>query len=176
MAGWMGSGKSTIAMAVGAATAAVVIDHDTTKSAIMAAGVTHPPAGAASYEVVFDLSRDLLGQGHSVVIDSPSAYEAIPNRGAAIATGAHVTYYFVERLFPNDVAADRVEHRDARRSQVSGAAHAAEVRASPHRIPHRPQEGVLLLDTTRPLDQCISDVLSYLATPGARGPAQAVLR
>lgn len=90
MAGWMGTGKSTIAVQVGAETGAVVIDHDTTKTAILAAGVPHPPAGAASYEVVFALTRELLAQGHSVIIDSPSVYASIPERGmaAAAATGA----------------------------------------------------------------------------------------
>ena len=53
MSGWMGSGKSTIATAFGRETGAVVLDHDTTKTAVMAVGIAHPPAGAASYEVLF---------------------------------------------------------------------------------------------------------------------------
>ncbi len=171
MAGWMGSGKSTIALAVGSSTGAVVLDHDTTKSAVISAGVPHPPAGAVSYEVIFDLARDLLDQGHSVIIDSPAVYEAIPARGMALATAASATYFFVECACPDGVAGQRIELRHRRPSQVAEAEHAAEVRASPTRRPHRPRKGALVVDTTEPLIDCVAAVLAYLATPGASGSA-----
>ena len=60
MAGWMGVGKSTLPRRWRTPSTAVIIDHDTTKSALLDAGVPHPPAGAASYEVVFRLAEDLL--------------------------------------------------------------------------------------------------------------------
>jgi predicted kinase len=171
MAGSTGCGKSTIAAAVGSATGAVVLDHDTTKSAIMAAGVPHPPAGVASYEVLFDLARDILSQGHSVVIDSPSVYAIIPTRGMALATALVAEYYFVECLCPEDVADPRVEFRHARPSQLSSAMRAAEVRESPQRHPHRPSDGTFIVDTTQPLDECVASVLRYLTSPGASGAA-----
>lgn len=129
MAGWMGSGKSTIASAVGVATRAVVLDHDTSKTAVLAAGVSHPPAGAASYEVLFAITADLLRQGHSVIIDSPAAYRSVPERGLALAEGARVPYYFAECECPEDIATARVASRDTRPSQVSDAFQAAAVRA-----------------------------------------------
>ncbi len=169
MSGWNGSGKSALARAVGRATDAVVIDHDTTKTAILDAGVPHPPAGGASYSVIFHVVADLLAQGHAVVIDSPSVYEDIPRRGMEAAATAGVPYYFVECACPLDVADGRVEARVRRPSQVDGSAGAAEVRASGDRRSHRPATGALVVDTTQPLEACVEEVLHYLATEGAKG-------
>lgn len=162
MAGWMGSGKSTVASAVGRTTRAVVLDHDTTKSAIMTAGVPHPPAGAASYEVLFSMAADLLSQGFPVIIDSPAVYASVPERGLALAERAGVRYFFVECNCPDDVAQARLEARVNRPSQVVDAAEATAVRADPRRAPHRPAHGALLLDTTDDLVVCSEIVLAYL--------------
>ena len=118
MAGWMGTGKSTIAHAAATATGAIVIDHDTTKTALLEAGVPHPPAGAASFRVVHAIAADLLSQGHSVIIDSPSLYESIPEIGAAIAAQADAGYFFVECQCPDEIADTRIESRTNRTSQV----------------------------------------------------------
>ncbi|HUP86810.1 MAG TPA: AAA family ATPase [Acidimicrobiales bacterium] len=169
MAGWMGTGKSTIASAVRSATGAVVLDHDTTKSAIIRAGFADGPAGAASYEVLFDLTHDFLDQGHAVIIDSPSAYVSIPARGMALAAAAAVPYYFVECVCSDAVSSERLELRKSRPSQVKSAEHAAAVRASVLRQPHRPLQGALRLDTTGSVDDCVALVLEYLESEGATG-------
>lgn len=169
MSGWNGSGKSTLARAVGRATGAVVIDHDTTKTGVMNAGVPHPPAGNASYEVIFGLMEDLLAQGHAVIIDSTSVYADIPRRGMEAAAAAGVPYYFVECDCPLDIADGRVDARVRRPSQVDGAGGAAEVRASRTRTPHAPATGAFVVNTTEQLEDCVADVLAYLDGPGASG-------
>ena len=166
----MGTGKSTVASVVGSATGALVLDHDTTKTAIMSAGGSQLPAGAASYEVLFALTSDLLSQGHSVIIDSPAAYAAVPQRGLALADAASIPYYFAECDCPEEVADRRVASRQRRASQVRDPSHAAAVRADPRREPHRPAQGVLHLDTTEDLVNCTHQVLSYLHGAGAAGP------
>ena len=130
MAGWMGTGKSTIARAVATATGAIVLDHDTTKTALLEAGVPHPPAGGASYGVVQAIAADLLSQGCSVIIDSPSLYESIPEIGAAIAAQADARYLFVECQCPDEIAEHANRVRANRVSQVSTAAEARSIRRS----------------------------------------------
>ncbi len=161
MAGWMGTGKSTIAHAAATATGAIVLDHDTTKTAILAAGVTHPPAGAASYAVVYAIAADLLSQGHSVIIDSPSLYDSIPQTGAAIAAQANARYLFAECRCPDGIADERITSRTNRPSQVATAAEAHAIRNDPSRKPARPP-GAIILDTTLPEAESINTLLSWL--------------
>lgn len=169
----MGSGKSTVADAVARATHAVSLDHDTTKTAVLAAGVLHPPAGAASYEVLFALAEDLGRQGHSVIIDSPAAYASIPERGLALAEELALPYFFVECDCPEELASQRVSSREARLSQVTDRATAARVRSDPRRAPHRPASGALRLDTSANVASCVQQVLDYLDGGGAEGPVVA---
>lgn len=66
MSGVPGSGKTTVARAIGKAIGAVVIDHDVTKSALIEADVPLSVAGRASYQVLDAVARHLLEQGHSI--------------------------------------------------------------------------------------------------------------
>ena len=157
----MGTGKSTIAHAAATATGAIVLDHDTTKSALLEAGVPHPPAGAASYGVVHAIAADLLSQGHSVIIDSPSLYESIPETGAAIAAQANARYLFVECQCPDDIADMRIESRTNRTSQVTTSAEARSIREDPNRNPARPT-GAVVLDTTLAEAESVGILLSWL--------------
>ena len=117
MAGWMGTGKPTIAAAVAREVRFVVLAHDTTKSALLTAGVPHPPAGAASYEIFFNVAEDLLVQEHSVIIDSPSLYPFVPERGLALAARLGVRYYFVERRCPQRLAKTGLTDREFLRAR-----------------------------------------------------------
>ena len=162
----MGSGKSTIAAVLARELRVVVLDHDTTKSALLAANVPHPPAGAASYEMLFGVAEDLLAQGHSVAIDSPSLYPSIPERGIAMARRSGVRYHFIECHCSDELAATRLTSRRNRASQVASTIAAEAVRRDPGRAPHRPKHGVLTLDTDRDLDTCVREVLAYLDGPG----------
>lgn len=171
MAGVNGAGKSTLAARAGALTRAVVIDHDTSKSALLGAGIPHPPAGNASYETIFAFAADLLRQGHAVIIDSPSVYREVPERGLKIAAEAGVPYFFVECICPVELADERLRSRRRRPSQVDGPQLAAELRRDPQRAPHRPATGTLSIDTAASDVDAISEqVVAYLQGPGATGP------
>ena len=172
MAGWMGSGKSTLARSIASATGAVVLDHDTTKSAIMAAGVDHPPAGGASFGVLFALAADLLRQGQATIVGSAAAYFSVVERGLAVAAEAGAPYYFIECECPEELAAARIADRYALPSQVKNRDDAATVRNDENRGVYRPTAGGLVLDSSRPLAESMEVSLEYLATTaGATGPA-----
>lgn len=162
MAGWMGTGTSTIAQALATATGAVVLDHDTTKTAILGAGVAHPPAGAASYSVLHAIAADLLAQGHSVILDSPSLYEPIPDIGARLAAAAGARYIFAECRCPDEIANDRVESRSSRPSQVATAAEAQAIRNDRRRTPTR-RPATIVLDTTLPEEVSVRTLLDALS-------------
>ncbi len=157
MAGAPGSGKSALARLIGRCAGAVVIDKDVLKTAALATGTEDQPAGRIAYEGFFGLAGHLLGQGHSVVLDSPSFYETIPAKGAAIAAERQAPYYFIECI-----CADEAELRRRLRDRP--------------RLPSQPSEPVeaqtiapagayLRIDTTQPIERCLALALDYLGLP-----------
>ncbi len=154
MAGAPGSGKSAVARLIGRATDAVVLDKDVLKTAAMEAGVEEPAAGSVAYEAFFALAGHLLGQDRSVVLDSPSFWETIPPRGAAIAADRHVPYYFIECLCEDrDELSRRLASSPGEESLDAGAETIA------------PAGPYLRLDTTQPIDRCLALALEYLGLP-----------
>ncbi len=157
MAGMPGSGKSALARVLGRRTGAVVIDKDVLKSAAIAAGVDEAQAGAVAYEAMFAQAGHLLGQDWSVVLDSPSFWKTIPGKGAAIAAGRHVPYYFIECFCPDqDELARRLRDRPRLASNPG-----EEVLDSDHQT-FTPPGPYLRVDTTQPLERCLEIALDYL--------------
>jgi predicted kinase len=74
----------------------VVLDTDVLKSALIAGGVPVASAGAPTYAAALALSRDLVAQGRSVILDSPCRYQELLDGGQAIAHDAGVRYGFIE--------------------------------------------------------------------------------
>ena len=156
MAGAPGSGKSALARLIGRCTGAVVIDKDVLKTAALDANVAEQHAGEAAYEAFLALADHMLGQGLSVILDSPSFWETIPPKGSAIATKREVRYYFIECLCPDDIEiARRLRERPRPASQpdepVSGEAQTI-----------APSGAYLQIDTTQPIERCLALALEYL--------------
>ena len=172
MAGAPGSGKSTLARAIAHAREAVVIDSDVVKSALLESGVAWAQAGAGGYAVLFALADDLLAQGTSVIIDSPSHYPNIPARGIAIAQRHGVPYRFIECTCADEIELERrLLARAPRRSQMRGLGEpppdaggqpSPAKRISKHLWETcRPPEGYLSVDTALPLETYLGTVLSF---------------
>ncbi len=160
MAGLPGSGKSALARLIGRCTGAVVIDKDVLKTAALEAGAEESVAAQAAYEAFFGLADHLLGQGHGVILDSPSFYETIPEKGSAIAAGRQAPYYFIECLCPDrDELARRLKDRPRLASQpddIEGKETVA------------PAGAYLQVDTTQPIERCLELTLDYLGVAETR--------
>ncbi|MDP9410760.1 MAG: AAA family ATPase [Actinomycetota bacterium] len=118
MAGPPGAGKTTLALAVSRVLGWPVIDKDTLKSSMLAAGVSEEIAGRASYDLMFDVGRDLLlHQGLSVILDSPAGYPLVIRRAQELARGAGAELRFVLCLAGHAVRSGRLAGRIARPSQ-----------------------------------------------------------
>jgi len=158
MAGAPGSGKSALARLIGQTTGAVVLDKDVLKTAALEAGVDDDQrAGAVAYESFFALADHLLGQGLSVVLDSPSFYEPIPAKGAAIAEARFVPYYFIECVCDDrEELARRLRERPRLRSNPG-----EEALEDDHET-IGPPGAYLRIDTTQPLDRCLGLALDYI--------------
>jgi predicted kinase len=203
LSGCPGTGKSTLARGVATATAAVVLDHDVVKSALLAAGVAAgggdpvadpedfaggAVAGPVAYRVAFAVAQRWLGAGRSVVLDSPCYYPQVLAGGQAVAHRAGVPYHYVECVV-TDLAevARRLRSRQPLPSQCTDLAPAGPVpgggvgpgpptgeelfRAWADGM-CRPAEGALRVDTARPPDLCVAEVIALLGPSEARqGPA-----
>jgi predicted kinase len=157
MAGMPGSGKSALARLIGKRTGAVVLDKDVLKTAALDSGVEEPQAGPAAYEAFFALADHLLGQGLSVVLDSPSFWESIPEKGAAIAAGRMVPYYFIECICPDEAElARRLRERPRLRSNPGEETLDAAWET------FAPPGPYLRIDTTQPIERCLELALEYV--------------
>lgn len=158
LSGAPGSGKSTLARELVRRLRLVALDHDVTKSALLA----HRPfdaAGAESYAVLLALADDLLAQGHNVVIDSPCLYETLLASGQALATRHAVAYRYIECVASLELLDQRLRTRAARPSQLR---HVDEPLFQNWIADMKRPPAYLRLDTTRPLDTCVTEALAYL--------------
>ncbi|MEM7118418.1 MAG: AAA family ATPase [Chloroflexota bacterium] len=175
MSGIPGSGKTTIANAVAAHTSAVIIDHDVTKSALLAANVPVDLAGVGSYAVLGSLASHLLAQGHSVIHDSPCLYQNLLDRGLAFSAEFDVTYLYIECFVADLAEIDRrLRTRQRHPSQIASI-YGEPTAGSGKKVlgeavfqnwmdnMKRPESNYLMLDMSRPLAQCKADALAYLA-------------
>jgi predicted kinase len=160
MAGQPGSGKSALARLIAKRTGAVVLDKDVLKTAALNLGTEDSLAGQIAYEGFFALASHLLGQGLTVVLDSPSFWETIPKKGAAIAAERMVPYHFIECFCPDrDELARRLRERPRLRSNPGEEA----LHNSAKTI--SPPGAYLRIDTTKPIERCLAIALEYLSVP-----------
>jgi predicted kinase len=176
MSGAPGAGKTTIAMAIAKHIRAVIIDHDITKSALLEANVPVSIAGRASYEVLGTLAQHLLKQHHSVIFDSPCFYENLLERGQRLAEEFDAEYRYVECVLEDlDELDRRLRTRPRLPSQVAGVRVPPTDGSGKTRIDDeifrdwianmkRPQGDYLVLDTSRPLEVCIKEAITYVKT------------
>lgn len=177
LAGAPASGKSKLAAAIARHRPAVIVNSDVVKSTLLDAGIEWKLAGPAAYQTLFSLADDLLGQGHSVILDSPSHYGYIPESGGRIARQHGCSYRFIE-LACGDLGElrRRMAERIPRRSQMpgldqpppdSGVNFSGAARTGTHQWhTHGPAGGHLTLDTTEPFGKYLQQALDYLSTQG----------
>ena len=118
MAGPPGSGKTTLALALSRLLGWPTVDKDTLKSPMLDAGVAEDIAGGASYDLMFNVGRDLLiRQGLSVILDSPAGYEIVIKRAQELAVEADADLKFLLCLADHQVRSRRLDERPAVSSQ-----------------------------------------------------------
>ncbi len=117
IAGPPGSGKTTFAQEFGRRTAWPVLDKDTIKTCLLRLRAHESLAGPASYDLLLDLARDLMTQGHSVILDAPAKYRSFLERCERLAE-RHSGYFRIALCqVPADVRRRRLAQRTPRLSQ-----------------------------------------------------------
>ncbi len=122
MAGFPGTGKSTLSTYIAKHFDAVVLDRDIIKNSMLESGIEGESLAKASYKVVYDLASHLLGLGKNVIIDTPCYYQESVDNGLEIANRTNVDYRYIECIV-NDfsIVEKRLRDRDSLATQIVGA-------------------------------------------------------
>ena len=121
MSGVQGTGKTTLARALGRALGAVVLSRAPLMDVALAAGVpVDPPQGAVlksvgdlAYDLQTALLREQLGMGHSIVLDC-GADRLIRERWRTVADNAGAHFWLVDTVCSDvDLHRQRFEARGA---------------------------------------------------------------
>lgn len=119
MAGYPGSGKSTISKKIAKNMGAIVIDRDVIKTSMIKSSVPESILNNASYSLVFDLAEFYLGMQISVIIDTPCYYEESLNNGIYISNKYGASYKYIEcRVEDYSIIENRINSRDRLVSQI----------------------------------------------------------
>ncbi|WP_404353276.1 AAA family ATPase [Exiguobacterium aurantiacum] len=166
MSGFPGSGKSTLSREIARRLDAVIVDHDVTKTALLESTAQHSLdpelAGRVAYDLDWALVEFHLSLGRNVILDSPCLYGVMIDRGLAMTANSGATYRYVECLVDDvDEINRRLRERERKLSQIRSVSPEDFYRTvtASKRPAHM---HTLTIDTNRPLETYLPDVIAYL--------------
>ena len=161
VAGPPGSGKTTLALALSRALAWPTVDKDSLKSPMLTAGVPEQIAGPASYDLMFEVGRDLLiRQGFSVILDSPAGYPEVIRRAEELAITASAKLRWILCLANQQVRNARLAERVATPSQWAADSEILDDGSERWR-PLLPPSA-LVVRTDSPAEDLLPQIIEYL--------------
>jgi predicted kinase len=162
LAGMPGAGKTTVGIALSRALGIPMLDKDTLKAPLLAAGIAEQVAAPTAYELFFALARDLVVvQGQSVILDSPTIYPRILATARMIAGEVGATVKIVACRVDFATRQSRMAIRERTLSQL--AADPTPDSTAAEWFAHLPPD-TLWLDTAQPLAQLLQIALPYVTT------------
>lgn len=165
MAGMPGTGKTTLALALGQIWRWPVIDKDSLKSPLLIGGVKPELAGPASYTLMLEIAQDLLVKQHlSVILDSPGRFPFVLEKVEAMAEQAAARLKIIQCVANRELRNQRLTSREARPSQWRGDAGLSDEEER-QMFAHLPAH-TLTLDTRRPFEDCLAEAFSYVTGLG----------
>jgi uncharacterized protein len=175
--GLPGTGKSTVATAVGDALGAVVIRSDEVRKELgglpagspagagLDEGLYRPDMTQRTYRAVLERARTLLGLGHSAVLDATFADPAWRAAAVGLAEEAVADLCELRCVAPLSLTVERAEARRAQGGDPSDADQAV-VRAWADR--EAPWPSASDVDTSGPVERAVQQALSAMGVD--RGP------
>jgi len=122
ISGIPGSGKSTLAKAISKEIDFIIIDHDTTKTALLEQindDLSDGSIGQLSYHLDWKIIESLLDQGKSIIFDSPCLYDEMIEKGTLLSDKYGFKYKYVEYVNKDfEDISRRLFYRENRLSQI----------------------------------------------------------
>jgi predicted kinase len=164
MAGLPGTGKTTLAYAIGRMLHWPVLDKDLLNTVLLNALLDQAQAGPLAYDLLLNLGHDLVvHQQQSIILDTAGRQSFILERAKAITHQAHARLKVIYCVAPHTVRAERLTNRIARPSQWI-ADHATDSEQE-HWYAHLPPE-TLVVSSVQPLEDTLSTALLFLQSDG----------
>jgi predicted kinase len=159
--GQPGTGKSTVADALGKRLCAAIIDKDDVKD-VMDAKYRDEFIGGLCYEVMLRMADRCLAAGSHVICDSSLTYPDLHERALAIAARHDVPAHVIH-LRCSDV--EEWRGRIERRQELGMPAHRVKEFSSQHIIKSALYnlDDEIAVDTAQPLDSVIEEILSRIS-------------
>lgn len=166
-AGLPGTGKSTIAGAVGASLALPVISVDPLEAAILSAGIAaDQPTGLAAYLVAETIAESVLAGGVGVIVDAVNAVEPARSQWVRLAVRRGVGIRFLEVTCSDpDVLRARLEKRDRQLAHVAEPDWHAVEQSLEEWVPWSGESAAvprLTLDSVRPVEENVERAIQFL--------------
>ncbi len=160
MRGYPGTGKSTIARLLAASLHAPLIDRDILRQVAVDVFGNLPHVGQFSYKLMFALTREQLGLGLSVVVDTPLTYRTTFEQAQQLAREFHTPLLVVHCQCPPDVQKRRLEGRKGKVSEFQ----ITSWEEWEHWKPRFEEfdDGGCIIDTTKPLDESLATVMRVI--------------
>jgi predicted kinase len=164
--GLIGAGKTTVAEALARRTGAVPVSADATRKSL--AGLRHEQHALAEHYTdeftgrvqteVLRRAESVLRSGRGVILDSTFRSARLRHAALALASRCHARFHLVECTAPAEVLRQRLRERtrsvsDAREDLLERCV--AEYEPVRELLP----EQHLVVDTTRPLDRLVDEIL-----------------
>jgi predicted kinase len=168
MHGEPGSGKSAVARALSQRIGALALDKDVIKSALLRSGADEELAARAAYETFFELARNFVAQGRSVILDNPVFWSRVEERWLALSADASCPPILIECVCPDrEELVRRLRTRNGLESQPRDP---LDIKRYPTSRPTT-YEPRITLDTTRPLDELAREAAAFVERRVAEGTA-----
>lgn len=166
MSGVPGSGKSTLAKAISQNLDVVIVDHDTTKTALLeqVKDVSqNSEVGKVSYHLDWAIIESLMIQNKNIIFDSPCLYEVIVEKGIHLADKYGYEYKYVECINKDFVeVSKRLSDRKAKLSQIKEFG-SYEVFSKALKNSKKPKNGAFrTVNSSKELETYLMEVLKYI--------------
>ena len=168
MAGLPGTGKSTVAEAVGAALGLPVVSVDPLESAILSAGIdADQPTGLAAYLVAETIAEAVVsGSAGGIIVDAVNAVEPAREQWVRLAARRSVPIRFVEVMCSDaDVHRARLEARGRQLAHLAEPTWHAVEQSLDEWEPWGGESGAvprITIDSVSPVPVLVDQVLAFV--------------
>ena len=156
--GLPGSGKSTLAGHLAERSGAVWLRIDEIEGAMRRNGLTADQTGVTAYSVAHDVAASHLRRGLTVIADAVNPVAAARLGWRDLARSVQARHLVVETSCPEPARLARIAQREPATPTPPPAAVLVPLPADAY----EPRtDARLLIDTTRPLEECQADVIRH---------------